>query len=104
MSRCHCARDPVRSLTGGRVNDFDAEFDGLWGRAYAVAFVVLGDRTEAEDVAQETMARALVRWRRIQGYATPWVVRVAGNAAIDHVRRRSRARGVPEIDIAGPDG
>jgi RNA polymerase sigma factor (sigma-70 family) len=86
------------------VNDFDSEFDRLWGRAYAVGYVVLGSRTEAEDVAQETMARALVRWRRIQEYATPWVVRVAGNFAIDHVRSRSRARGVPDVDVAGPDG
>ena len=44
------------------MDDFDTEFDNLWGRAYGVAYVVLGDRGESEDIAQETLrarARAL---------------------------------------------
>ena len=86
------------------MDGFDDEFDGLWGRAYAVAYVVLGDRTEAEDVAQETMARALVRWRRVSDFAEPFVVRVAGNLAIDHARKRARTRAMPGADVPGPDG
>ncbi len=82
---------PSRNL----VHDFDKEFDKLWSRAYGVAYVVLGDRGESEDVAQETLARALVRWKKVSAYAEPWVVRVAGNLAIDRVRRLSRARGLP---------
>src|SRR5690242_847407 len=77
------------------VDDFDSDFDNLWGRAYGVAYVVLGDRSESEDVAQETLARALVRWKKVSAYAEPWVVRVAGNLAIDRVRKQRRARGVP---------
>jgi RNA polymerase sigma-70 factor (sigma-E family) len=77
------------------VDDFDAEFDNLWSRAYGVAYVVLGNRAESEDVAQETLARALVRWKKVSAYAEPWVVRVAGNLAIDRVRRTQRARGLP---------
>ena len=37
------------------MDDFDAEFDSLWSRAYGVAYVVLGDRSESEDIAQETL-------------------------------------------------
>jgi len=81
------------------VDDFDAEFDNLWGRAYGVAYVVLGDRAESEDVAQETLARALVRWKKVSAYAEPWVVRVAGNLAIDRVRRQQRTRGLPASDV-----
>jgi RNA polymerase sigma factor (sigma-70 family) len=77
------------------VDDFEREFDDLWSRAYAVAFVVLGDRGESEDVAQETLARAAVRWKKVSAYAEPWVVRVAGNLSIDQVRKRQRARGLP---------
>jgi len=33
------------------VDDFDTEFNSLWGRAYGVAYVVLGDRGESEDIA-----------------------------------------------------
>ena len=36
----------------------------------------------------DVFARAYVRWRRIRGYAEAWVVRVAGNLAIDAWRRR----------------
>jgi RNA polymerase sigma-70 factor (sigma-E family) len=85
------------------VDDFDTEFDTLWSRAYGVAYVVLGDRGESEDIAQETLARALVRWKKVSAYAEPWVVRVAGNLAIDSVRQRQRTRGVPAHDVPGLD-
>ena len=85
------------------MDDFDAEFDNLWSRAYGVGFVVLGDRVESEDIAQETLARALVRWKKVSAYAEPWVVRVAGNLAIDRVRRQQRLRGVPTHDLPALD-
>jgi RNA polymerase sigma-70 factor (sigma-E family) len=67
---------------------FEDAFEDLYGRAYGVAFQLLGRRTEAEDVAQEALARAFVHWRKIRGYAEAWVVRVAGNLAIDTWRKR----------------
>ncbi len=85
------------------MDNFDAEFEHLWSRAYGVAYVVLGDRGESEDVAQETLARALVRWKKVSAYAEPWVVRVAGNLAIDRVRRRRRTRGLPSPDLPALD-
>jgi RNA polymerase sigma factor (sigma-70 family) len=81
------------------VDDFDGQFERLWGRAYGVSYVVLGDRSDSEDIAQETLARAYVRWKRVSAYAEPWVVRVAGNLAIDRVRHRQRTRGVPTADL-----
>jgi len=81
------------------VDNFDNQFERLWSRAYGVAYVVLGDRAESEDVAQETMARALVRWKKVSGYAEAWVVRVAGNLAIDRVRQGRRTRGLPSGDL-----
>jgi len=69
---------------------FEEAFEDLYTRAYGVAYQLLGRRSESEDVAQETLARAFVRWRRIRGYAEAWVVRVAGNLAIDAWRRRQR--------------
>jgi RNA polymerase sigma-70 factor (sigma-E family) len=76
----------MRPAPGG----FDAAYPALFRRAYGTAYRLLGTRAEAEDVAQETLTRALVRWRRVEEYAEPWVVRTATNLAIDVVRRRKR--------------
>jgi len=54
---------------------FEEAFEDLYARAYGVAYQLLGRRSESEDVAQETLARAFVRWRRIRSYAEAWVVR-----------------------------
>ena len=85
------------------MDDFDIEFEGLWARAYGVAYVVLGDRGESEDIAQETLARAHVRWDKVAAYAGPWVVRVAGNLAIDRVRKRKRTLTQTIADVPGVD-
>jgi RNA polymerase sigma-70 factor (sigma-E family) len=84
----HPDSQPVASVTIDLV--FEEAFEDLYARAYGVAYQLLGRRSEAEDVAQETLARAYVRWRRVRGYAEAWVVRVAGNLAIDAWRRRQR--------------
>lgn len=84
---------------------FQEAFDDLYARAYGVAFQLLGVRSEAEDVAQESLARAFVRWRTVRGHAEAWVVRVAGNQAIDVWRRRRRVTDTeaPEVATPGPD-
>ena len=86
---------------------FEEAFDRLYGRAYGVGYQLLGTRAEAEDVAQEALARAYSRWRQVQDYAEPWVVRVASNLAIGSWRKRRRlTRLEPRDDAgaAGPDG
>jgi RNA polymerase sigma-70 factor (ECF subfamily) len=86
---------------------FDEAFPGLYQVAYRAAYKLLGDRTESEDVAQEAVARALDRWRKVEGYAVPWVSRVAANLAIDRARSHDRSRRGPapvqEPGRADPD-
>src|SRR5205823_10935791 len=84
----HPDSQPVASVTIDLV--FEEAFEDLYVRAYGVAYQLLGRRSESEDVAQETLARAFVRWRKIRSYAEAWVVRVAGNLAIDTWRRLRR--------------
>jgi len=73
------------------ITSFEDAFPRLYADAYRVAFRLLGERSEAEDVAQEACARAYSRWSSIHDYAEPWCVRVAGNLALDALRARTRA-------------
>ncbi|MBV8984315.1 MAG: SigE family RNA polymerase sigma factor, partial [Acidimicrobiia bacterium] len=65
------------------MREFEEAFDGLYGVAYRVAYRLTGERAEAEDVAQEALARAYSRWRRVDGYAEAWVSKVSANLAVD---------------------
>jgi len=69
-------------------DDFDRQLDDLAQTAYRVAYRILGDREEARDISQESLARAYVRWPRVRNKADAWVARVAGNLALDVVRRQ----------------
>jgi RNA polymerase sigma factor (sigma-70 family) len=69
---------------------FDDVFWPLYVRAFRLAYRILNDRTEAEDVASDALARTHLHWNRVGGlpYRDAWVLRVAGNLARDVVRRR----------------
>jgi RNA polymerase sigma-70 factor (ECF subfamily) len=73
--------------------EFQEFYEANYGRIVAMVTAVLGDRDQAEDVAQEAFARALTRWSRIGGYELPeaWVRRVALRIATDSGRRFRRA-------------
>ncbi|MDQ1708673.1 MAG: hypothetical protein QOG49_58, partial [Frankiaceae bacterium] len=71
---------------------YSAAFPRLYSRAYSAAFRLLGNRAHAQDIAQETMARAYVRWSKITGEPAGWCVRVAVNLAMDHLRTAARDR------------
>ncbi len=88
-------RDSVAS------NDtFEAAFPELYTRAFALAYRMLGNRTAAEDIAAETMARALLRWDRLDPHRVPgWVLKVAANQAIDLMRRKGRVLDAGVVDL-----
>jgi len=90
--------DPGMTRTVPR--SFELAFPDLYRLAYRVAFRILGDRSDAEDVAQEALARAALRWSRLHERPEGWVSRVAANQAIDRYRRRRRQPHIP----AGPLG
>lgn len=97
--------------TGARaaVTSFDDVYPGLYRSGYRVAFRLLGRREEAADIAQEACARAYSRWGKIGDYDAPqaWVARVAGNLALDLLRRRRTAARHVEAQVAPagePDG
>jgi RNA polymerase sigma-70 factor (ECF subfamily) len=68
---------------------------------FAVAWRMLGDAAEAEDVVQEAITRAWVKadsWTPVGGGLGGWLRRVATNLCIDRQRRRAFVSGneIPE--------
>lgn len=60
----------------------------------AVATALTGDRTDSEDLVQDTMVRAFVRWRRVSVLERPggWCHRVLSNLCRSWWRRRRTQR------------
>ena len=70
----------------------------LYGeRAHRIAWRMLGDAAEAEDVAQEAMLKL---WQQADGWSAggqgigPWLARVTANLCIDRMRRIRPVTGV----------
>ncbi len=84
-------------------DDFPAFYAASYARIVGLVIVLLGDRGEAEDIAQEAFARALRRWPRIRSYDAPdaWVRRVALRLVVDS--RRRLARTLRLATSAGPE-
>ncbi len=64
----------------------------------AVAERMLGDRAEAEDVAQETFQRAWThagKWKADKAKFSTWLHRVAVNLCYDRLRKRARIADEP---------
>ena len=78
------ARDRVR---------FEEEALALSDQVYRVARHLAGSRTEAEDLVQETYARAFRSWRSFQPGTNlrAWLLRILTNLNIDRGRRQQRA-------------
>lgn len=76
----------------------------LLPRALSHAARVLGDRAEAEDVAQEALMRlwrAAAGWRQDGGAApATWLYRVVANLCVDRLRRRGRLDPLDDPDLA----
>jgi RNA polymerase sigma-70 factor (ECF subfamily) len=76
-----------------RDDDFAEFYQATYDRVVALVAAMVGDRHQAEDIAQEAFARALIRWSRVSRYDLPeaWVRRVAIRLTIDASRRVRRA-------------
>jgi RNA polymerase sigma-70 factor (ECF subfamily) len=79
----------------------DAAFREEWGRVVAALIRRTGDWDLAEECAQEAFAEALRRWSADGVPQRPgaWLTTVAGNRAIDRLRRH--ARGVELLEQVG---
>ena len=71
---------------------FEEEALALSDQVYRVARHLVGSREEAEDLMQETYARAFRSWRSFQPGTNlrAWLLRILTNLNIDRGRRRQR--------------
>jgi len=97
----------------GDVAAFEQLVDRHQGRLFRSAYLLLGDRQEAEDVVQDTLVQA---WKRIGLLEEPaafrgWISRICTRRATDVVRRlarrATRAHADEELELVAdgaPDG
>jgi RNA polymerase sigma factor (sigma-70 family) len=78
--------------TAGVSSNFDDCFNELFALAIKPAWRLLGDRDEAENIAAEVLARALVRWTVLSDSPNlpGWIVTVSTNLSIAHLRKAKR--------------
>ncbi|WCK54804.1 RNA polymerase sigma factor SigW [Aneurinibacillus sp. Ricciae_BoGa-3] len=74
-------------------------------RVYRIAYRMLGNKQEAEDVAQETFLKV---YANIQSYDpnykfSTWIYRIASNLCIDQIRKRKQTFSL-DAEVTGSDG
>jgi RNA polymerase sigma-70 factor, ECF subfamily len=96
----------VSSYVPVPADDFAEFYEANYGRVVALVAAMVGERHQAEDIAQEAFARALTRWPRVASYDLPeaWVRRVALRLTIDAGRRMRRAASLSVRLAAGQRG
>lgn len=90
--RALAERALVLRAQDGDADAFDKLIDRHQGRLFRVAYLVLGDRQDSEDVVQETLLKA---WKQLPLLSNPdavrgWLGQICSRRALDVARTRSR--------------
>jgi len=99
------SRELVAACRNGDPHAFEEVVRLTYRHVFTQAFRLVGDRQEAEDVAQDAYLRAfrgLAGFRGDSQFET-WLYRIVANAALSHLRRKRRFGEVvadPEDDWA----
>lgn len=102
--------DPNRTDDAALIDRLAADLDGSFealvdahaGRLFSIAFRVIGDRSDAEEAAQDALVRA---YRALTGYDAARIreIRLRGWLAtivLNVCRNRTRVRRVPTVELA----
>lgn len=94
----------MRAYQAGDVAAFESLYARYERRVFAFVLRFVGDRALAEELFQETFARAVAaapRWKPRAPFAA-WIFRIARNLCLDHVKAHGRRRTV-SLDRTGDD-
>ena len=85
-------RELVEAAIGGDIESFGELCRRYYAAMAAIAYAVLGDHQLAEDAAQESFARALVRLRDLKNKDkfVPWLAAICRNVAKDMVATKAK--------------
>lgn len=91
----------VARAQDGDPQAFDWLIRAYQGGVYRLCYRMLNDRSDAEDIVQETFIAA---WRNLPKHVVPqvfipWLYRTATNKCLDHLRRRKRRPAEPTADL-----
>ena len=106
MKRVVAMADSDSAVRPG-VEEFEHFYAREFGRVVALAYVLSGSRSLAEDLTQEAFMAAYRKWDRISRYDQPraWVRRVVANKSVSAWRRRlATSTVVARLAAADPIG
>jgi RNA polymerase sigma-70 factor, ECF subfamily len=91
----------VEAWQAGDAAAFDDLYRRYFDRLRAFCQRRVGDRAEAEELAQEAFVKALQALPRFDGERKfyPWMTVIASRLCIDHHRRHRRVEPSPDIDL-----
>src|SRR5258705_3416456 len=90
----------------GDLNAYGDIVDGYSARVINMALMMVGDRHEAEDIAQDAFIRAYRALSGFRGRArfSSWLYQIALNLCRDHLKRRARAGAPVPVEDATLEG
>ncbi|MDQ3785300.1 MAG: sigma-70 family RNA polymerase sigma factor [Actinomycetota bacterium] len=102
-------RDLTLSFQRGDHDAYGSIYSRYYRSVYNVCYRMLGQRDDAQEATQETFLRVYQALGRFNGHYQlgPWIIRIATNVCLDHLRlRKRRPQDVTPIDALEqrPDG
>ena len=94
-------RDLTLSFQRGEQDAYGSIYSRYHRSVYNVCYRMLGQRDDAQEATQETFLRVYQALGRFNGHYQlgPWIIRIATNVCLDHLRlRKRRPQDVTSID------
>ena len=95
----------VEAAFGGDIDSFGKLCQRYYSATAAIGYSVLGDHQLAEDAAQESFARALIRLKNLRNKTkfVPWLAAICRNVAKDMVATKVRQISTKDLSQAAVD-